>query len=238
MTQHKYNRILLKISGEGLLGGKEFGIEPERMTEIAQELVEVKQLGVQLGVVVGGGNIFRGLSGISLGIDRIAGDFIGMLATIMNSLALQTVLEKRFDVDTRVLSEVEVPQLAEPYIRRRAIRHLEKGRIVIFAGGTGKPFFTTDTAAALKAAEVSADVLLKATRVDGVFSDDPEKNPNATFYKKLPYRDVLSSNLRVMDSTAVSMCMENSIPIVVFNFSKPGNLIEVVRGKTIGTTIS
>jgi len=208
------------------------------MTEIAQELVEVKQLGVQLGVVVGGGNIFRGLSGISLGIDRIAGDFIGMLATIMNSLALQTVLEKRFDVDTRVLSEVEVPQLAEPYIRRRAIRHLEKGRIVIFAGGTGKPFFTTDTAAALKAAEVSADVLLKATRVDGVFSDDPEKNPNATFYKKLPYRDVLSSNLRVMDSTAVSMCMENSIPIVVFNFSKPGNLIEVVRGKTIGTTIS
>jgi len=189
-------------------------------------------------VVVGGGNIFRGLSGVSLGIDRITGDLIGMLATIMNSLALQTVLEKRFNVETRVLSEIEVPQLAEPYIRRRAIRHLEKGRIVIFAGGTGKPFFTTDTAAALKAAEVSADALLKGTKVDGVFSDDPEKNPNATFYKNLSYRDVLSSNLRVMDSTAVSMCMENSIPIIVFNFSEPGKLIEVVRGKSVGTIIS
>lgn len=191
-----------------------------------------------MGVVVGGGNIFRGLSGVSLGIDRITGDLIGMLATIMNSLALQTVLEKRFNVETRVLSEIEVPQLAEPYIRRRAIRHLEKGRIVIFAGGTGKPFFTTDTAAALKAAEVSADALLKGTKVDGVFSDDPEKNPNATFYKNLSYRDVLSSNLRVMDSTAVSMCMENSIPIIVFNFSEPGKLIEVVRGKSVGTIIS
>ena len=189
-------------------------------------------------MVVGGGNIFRGLSGVSLGIDRITGDLIGMLATIMNSLALQTVLEKRFNVETRVLSEIEVPQLAEPYIRRRAIRHLEKGRIVIFAGGTGKPFFTTDTAAALKAAEVSADALLKGTKVDGVFSDDPEKNPNATFYKNLSYRDVLSSNLRVMDSTAVSMCMENSIPIIVFNFSEPGKLIEVVRGKSVGTIIS
>ncbi|MCD6098233.1 UMP kinase [bacterium] len=238
MTQQKYNRILLKISGEGLLGEKEFGIEPERIAEIAEELAEVKQLGVQVGVVVGGGNIFRGLSGVSLGIDRITGDLIGMLATIMNSLALQTVLEKRFNVETRVLSEIEVPQLAEPYIRRRAIRHLEKGRIVIFAGGTGKPFFTTDTAAALKAAEVSADALLKGTKVDGVFSDDPEKNPNATFYKNLSYRDVLSSNLRVMDSTAVSMCMENSIPIIVFNFSEPGKLIEVVRGKSVGTIIS
>lgn len=232
----RYKRILLKLSGEALAGENDFGICTETLTSIAKEVKVIHDLGVEIALVIGGGNIFRGVAGTAVGMDRTSSDHMGMLATVINSLALQDVLEK-CGVYTRVMSAIEMHQLAEPYIRRRAIRHLEKSRVVIFAAGTGNPYFTTDTAASLRAMEIGADIIMKATRVDGVYSDDPEKNPNAIFYKRLDYLDVLQNNLKVMDSTAISLCMDNGLPILVFNLTKSGNLKRVIMGDDIGTFV-
>ncbi len=232
----RYKRILLKLSGEALAGENDFGICTATLTAIAKEVKVIHDLGVEIALVIGGGNIFRGVAGTALGMDRTSSDHMGMLATVINSLALQDVLEK-CGVYTRVMSAIEMHQLAEPYIRRRAVRHLEKSRVVIFAAGTGNPYFTTDTAASLRAMEIGADVIMKATRVDGVYSDDPEKNPNAIFYKRLDYLDVLKNNLKVMDSTAISLCMDNGLPILVFNLTKSGNLKRVIMGEDIGTFV-
>jgi uridylate kinase len=231
-----YKRILLKLSGEALAGDKGFGIHHETIERIAEEIKSIQALGTEVAIVVGGGNIFRGIAGTAQGMDRAASDYMGMLATVINSMALQDCLEKK-GVYTRVMSAIGMSQVAEPYIRRRAIRHLEKKRVVIFAAGTGNPFFTTDTAASLRAMEVGADIIMKATRVDGVYDSDPEINANAVMFKRLDYIEVLKNNLKVMDSTAISLCMDNSLPILVFNLNTPGNLKRVVLGEELGTFV-
>ena len=232
-----YNRILLKLSGESLQGPQGMGIHGETIQAIARELKEVHGLGVQIAIMVGGGNIFRGGRQKGFEIDRATGDYMGMLATVLNALALQDALEKE-GVFTRVLSAIEMRQVSEPFIRRRAIRHLEKGRVVIFAAGTGNPYFSTDTAAALRAMEIKADVILKATRVDGIYDADPEQVPDAHFFSAISYRDVLSQNLKVMDSTAISLCMDNGMPIVVFNMNRNGNIKRVVLGERVGSKVT
>jgi uridylate kinase len=232
-----YHRILLKLSGEALMGKQGFGVDPEVAVRIASEIHEVHGLGVQTAVVVGGGNFIRGVAASAQGIDRVVGDNMGMLATIINALALQDAIEKRGS-PTRVVTAIEVREIAEPFIRRRAIRHLEKGRVVILAGGTGNPYFSTDTAAALRAMEIKAEVILKATKVDGIYEADPKKNADAKMFDRIGYLDVLSRRLEVMDTTAISLCMDNNLPIVVFNLNVPGNLKRVILGEKIGSTVS
>ena len=232
----KYRRVLLKLSGEALMGTQGYGIDPMVISGIAQEVKRLIDQGVELALVVGGGNIFRGLAASASGMDRSTADYMGMLATVMNSLALQDGLEKA-GVVTRVLSAIEMREIAEPFIKRRAMRHLEKGRVVIFAAGTGNPFFTTDTAAALRAAEIGAEVLLKATKVDGIYDSDPKKNPNAVKFNTLTFTDALSKDLKVMDATAFSLCRENNLPIIVFDLGKAGNIEKVVHGEPIGTLV-
>lgn len=234
--QPKYRRVLLKLSGEALMGQRSSGIDPEIVRGIAEQVRDIHNLGVQIAVVIGGGNIYRGLSGAGEGVDRVTGDYMGMLATVINALALQDALEKLV-VHTRVLSALEIRQVAEPYIRRRAIRHLEKGRVVIIAAGTGNPYFTTDSAAALRAMEVKAEVILKATRVDGVYSADPLKDPKAKKFQTISYLEVLEKGLKVMDSTAISLCMDNHVPIIVFNLGVRGNIRRVVQGEKIGSLV-
>jgi uridylate kinase len=236
MAEPYYKRVLLKLSGEALGGDQGYGIDPITITTIAREVKQVVELGVQLSIVIGGGNIFRGLAASSKGMDRASADYMGMLATMINSLALQDALEK-VGVDTRVQSAIAMAEVAEPYIRRRAIRHLEKGRVVIFGAGTGNPYFTTDTAASLRAMEIGADVILKGTKVDGVYSADPHKDPNATKFETLNYLEVLKKGLQVMDATAISLCMDNSLPIIVFDVTTDGNVVRVVCGERIGTLV-
>jgi uridylate kinase len=236
MAKTKYKRVLLKISGEALCGDDSYGIDNKILGSLADEIREISRLGVELAIVIGGGNIFRGVAGSANGMDRASADYMGMLATVMNALALQDALESR-EVFTRVLSAIHMESLCEPYIRRRARRHLEKGRVVIFAAGTGNPFFTTDTAASLRAMEINADVILKATRVDGVYDRDPIKFPEARKFDQLTYLDVLKKGLKVMDSTATSLCMDNHLPIIVFNMTKKGNILRVIQGETIGTVV-
>jgi uridylate kinase len=231
-----YGRVLIKVSGQRLVGEVGFGISMHAIRETAEEIAEVQAQGVEVGVVCGGGNIIRGISAKEGGLNRVTGDYMGMLAGVMNALALQDALEK-CGTTTRVLSAIEIKQVAEQHIRRRAIRHLEKGRIVVFAGGTGNPFFTTDTGAALRAMEIGAEVLLKGTRVDGVYDSDPEKHPNARRYDRITYREFLHKNLGVMDATAISLCQDNQLPIVVFDMSTPGNMLRVIGGEAIGTTV-
>jgi len=231
-----YRRILLKLSGEVLAGGAAFGIDAERVKELAREVADVAAAGVQIGVVVGGGNIFRGVAAAALNMDRVTADHMGMLATVINSLALSDALEQ-MGIPTRVMSAIEMHQVAEPYIRRRAIRHLEKGRIVIFAAGTSNPYFSTDTAATLRALEIKADVIAKATRVDGVYDRDPLKFPEAVRYPEVSYLEVLSKGLAVMDATAVAMCRDNKLPIIVFNLNTTGNIMRMATGETVGTVI-
>ena len=233
----KYKRILLKLSGEALLGTQNFGIDSGVVEHISDEIAGIKESGIEIGIVIGGGNIYRGLSAAQQGVDRVTGDQMGMLATVINSLALQNALEMR-NIYTRVQSAIKMDEIAEPFIRRRAIRHLEKKRVVIFAAGTGSPYFTTDTAAALRAIEIKADVIIKGTKVDGVYDSDPEKNKDASMFDTLTYNDVLEKNLRVMDMTAVTLCKENDLPIQVFNMNGRGNLAKVVSGEKIGTIIS
>ncbi|HIE58769.1 MAG TPA: UMP kinase [Persephonella sp.] len=232
----KYKRILLKLSGEALMGDLDFGVDPLFIKNLAKEIKQVYELGVQIAIVIGGGNIFRGVQGKSLGLDRATADYMGMLATVMNALALQDTLEKE-DVPTRVMSAIEMRQIAEPYIRRRAIRHLEKGRIVIFAAGTGSPFFTTDTTGALRAAEIKADVLLKATKVDGIYDKDPNKYSDAKLLKEVSYLEALEKDLRVMDHTALTLCKENNLPIIVFNIKQENALKDIVEGKSVGSIV-
>ncbi|HAA02186.1 MAG TPA: UMP kinase [Syntrophobacteraceae bacterium] len=236
MAKPLYHRILLKLSGEALLGNEPYGIDSAVIEEIAEETREVHRLGVEIAVVIGGGNIFRGVSAASRGMDRATADYMGMLATVMNALALQQALDKR-GVVTRVQSAIDMKEVAEPYIRGRAIGHLEKGRVVIFAAGTGNPFFTTDTAAALRAMEISADVLLKATKVDGVYATDPEKDPGAVKYDRISYTEVLQKNLKVMDATAISLARDHNMRIVVFSLRQPGNIRKVIMGEPIGTVV-
>jgi uridylate kinase len=231
-----YKRILLKLSGEALLGKQSSGVDPEVANYIAAEIKSLADLNVQIGIVVGGGNIFRGLEASSKGMDRTSADYMGMLATVINSLALQSALEMH-GIATRVQSSIEMHEIAEPFIQRKAIRHLEKGRIVIFAGGTGNPYFTTDTAASLRAMEIKADVIMKATKVDGVYDSDPVKNKKAVMFKNIKYIDILTKNLKVMDATAISLCRDNSLPIIVFNLQKKGNIRGVICGKKIGTYV-
>jgi len=233
----RYRRILLKLSGEALLGERQYGVDPEFCAFIASQVAEVQAQGVEVGIVVGGGNIFRGLAAAARGMDRATGDYIGMLATVMNGLALQDALE-RAGVPTRVMTAIAMNEVAEPYIRRRAVRHLEKGRVTIFVAGTGNPYFTTDTAAALRAVEVGAEVLLKATRVDGVYDADPMSNPTAVRYSTLDYQDLLRDQLKVLDAAAVALCLENDLPIVVFDLNEPDNITRVARGEPVGTLIS
>jgi len=233
----KYRRILLKLSGEALAGEQGFGIDPLVISSIAGEIKEVVDLGVEVALVIGGGNIFRGLAASSKGMDRASADYMGMLATVMNSLAMQDALEKQ-DVDTRVQSAIEMQQIAEPYIRRRAVRHLEKGRVVIFSAGTGNPYFTTDTAASLRAMEINAEVIIKATKVDGVYSADPKLDSAAVKLPTLTYLDVLQRGLQVMDATATSLCMDNNLPMIIFDMTQPGNIKKVVLGENIGTIVN
>ena len=237
MSKPKYRRILLKLSGEALMGDKEFGIDQQVLKQYSQEIKSVHEQGVQIGIVIGGGNIYRGVSNSSDNIDKVTGDHMGMLATLINALALQSALEHQ-GLITRLISAIRMEVIAEPFIRRRAVRHLEKERIVIFGAGTGNPYFTTDTAAALRAVEIEADVIIKGTRVDGVFDSDPEKNPNAVKYPEISYMDVLKKNLSVMDMTAITLCRENKLPILVFNMNQPGNLKRLVMGDDIGTRVS
>ena len=232
----RYKRILLKLSGEALMGNQGFGIDPEVLQEISQEVKEVHELGAEVAVVIGGGNIFRGITATNYGVDRVTADYMGMLATVMNGLALQGAMEKE-GVITRLQTAIEMHQVAEPYIRRRAIRHLEKGRVVIFAGGNGNPFFTTDTTASLRAVEIGAEVILKATKVDGVYNTDPMLDKNAVLFPRLTYLDVLQQGLKVMDSTAISLCMDNKLPIVVFNLTVRGNIKRVLVGEELGTVV-
>ncbi len=232
----KYQRILLKLSGEALMGNRGYGIDAATVDFMAKEIRDVALMGVQISIVIGGGNIFRGVQGSLEGMERASADYMGMLATVINALALQNALEK-YDLPTRVQSAIEMQELAEPYIRRKAMRHLEKGRVVIFAAGTGNPYFTTDTAAALRAMEIGAQVILKGTKVDGVYSSDPVKDPKAKKYSELTYMEVLKKGLGVMDSTAVTLCMDNNLPIVVFNLRGKGNIRKVVEGKKVGTIV-
>jgi len=236
-TQPKYRRILLKLSGEALGGPSGIGIHPEAVQDMAHQIREVRELGVQVVVVVGGGNIFRGLSGSERGIERATGDYMGMLATVINALALQDALEK-LGVATRVQSAITMAQIAEAFIRRRAVRHLEKGRVVIFGGGTGNPYFSTDTAAALRANEIGAEVILKATKVDGIYDSDPKRNANAKRFSKITYLEALRKQLKVMDSTAFSLCMDNKMPIIVFELFRPNNLKRFVLGEKVGTLVT
>ncbi|MCH7938731.1 MAG: UMP kinase [Candidatus Marinimicrobia bacterium] len=237
MAELPYRRILLKMSGEILAGGKGFGIDADALDFLAAEVKTVVAAGLEVGLVIGGGNIFRGLSGTNTGMERVAGDYLGMAATVMNSVALQNSLEK-LGVDTRVMSALSMIQLAEPYIRRRALRHLEKGRVVICAGGTGNPYFTTDTAAVLRGIEINADLILKGTKVDGVYDADPATHPDARRFERLSYEEVIAKKLRVMDLTAITLCMENKLPLMVFDIQTPGNLLQAATGKLIGTVIS
>lgn len=237
MGNYKYKRVLLKLSGEALQGEQGYGIDPKVISEIASQIAEIVDGGIELAITVGGGNIFRGLAGAASGMDRAQADYIGMLATIMNALALQEGLE-RAGVFTRVQSAISMQEVAEPYIRRKAVRHLEKGRVVIFAGGTGNPYFTTDTTAALRACEINAEAILKATQVDGIYDSDPRTNPDAAKFDEISYMEVLSRELHVMDSTATTLCMDNDIPIIVFNLHKPGNIDRVLKGEHVGTTVS
>jgi uridylate kinase len=236
-SEPSYKRILLKLSGEALMGNEPYGVDPAVTARIAQDIAGIQLLGVQTGVVIGGGNIFRGLAASTRGMDRSTADYMGMLATVINGLALQDALEQQ-GVPTRVLTAIEMRAVAEPFIRRRAVRHLEKGRVVVFAAGTGNPYFTTDTAAALRAMEMRAEVILKATKVDGIYTADPIKHPEATKYDRVSYLQVLQERLQVMDATAISLCMDNKLPIVVFNLKEPGNIRRVVMGENIGTTVT
>jgi uridylate kinase len=236
MAQLKYKRILLKLSGESLMGEKGFGIDHNVLNFFADEVKKVHDAGVQIGIVIGGGNIYRGLSAGDQGIDRVTGDHMGMLATVINSLALQNAIEHR-GIQTRLLSALHMQEIAEPYIRRRALRHLEKGRVIILGAGTGHPYFSTDTAASLRAVEIGADAIVKGTRVDGIYDSDPEKNSSAFKFEKISYLDILKKNLRVMDLTAVSLCQENNLPLVVFNMNAPDNLLKLVLGESIGTLV-
>lgn len=236
MPTPAYERVLLKISGEALMGDQPFGIDPAVATQVAKEIGEVAAMGVQIGVVIGGGNLFRGLAASAKGMDRATADYMGMLATVINSLALQDALEK-LGVTTRVAAAIEMRAVAEPFIRRRAIRHLEKGRVVVFAAGTGNPYFTTDTAAALRAMEMKSQVIIKATKVDGIYTADPMKHPDATKYDSLTYLQVLEKGLAVMDATAISLCMDNKLPIIVFKLREAGNLRRVIMGEPVGTTV-
>jgi uridylate kinase len=233
----KYNRILLKLSGEALMGEKNYGIDSKRLEQYAQEIKRVKDLGVELAIVIGGGNIFRGVQAENAGIDRVQGDYMGMLATLINAMALQSALEQT-GLFTRLMSGIKVESVCEPFIRRRAIRHLEKGRIVIFGAGIGNPYFTTDSTAALRAIEIEADVVLKGTRVDGVYTADPEKDKSATKYSTLSFQEAYAKNLNIMDMTAFTLCQENNLPIIVFDMNKPGNLDKIVLGEDIGTLIT
>jgi uridylate kinase len=232
-----YRRIVLKLSGESFQGSQGFGIDAETVHSIAREVKEVSDLGIEMAIIVGGGNIFRGTRQKSLSIDRATGDYMGMLATVINGLALQDALEKQ-GVVTRLLSAIDMAQVAEPFIRRRAMRHLEKGRVVIFAAGTGNPYFSTDTAAALRAMEIKAHVIMKATRVDGIYDADPEKVPGAKMFERITYLDVIQKGLAVMDSTAISLCMDNRMPIIIFNMNRPGNIRRVVMGEKVGSTVT
>lgn len=232
-----YKRILLKLSGEALMGNRQYGIDPERLQEYAQEIKEITEKGVQVAIVIGGGNIFRGVAGASRGMDRVQGDHMGMLATVINGLALQSAMEDE-GIPTRLQSAVKINEVAEPFIRRKAIRHLEKGRVVIFGGGTGNPYFTTDSAAVLRAIEIHADVILKGTRVDGIYSSDPEKDTSATKFDFITFDDVLRKGLKVMDTTAFTLSQENELPIIVFDMNTKGNLMKVVSGENIGTKVN
>jgi len=236
MDGPKYSRVMLKISGEALIGKADYGIDTKVMDNIANQIKEVVLLGVEIAVVVGGGNFWRGVSASANGMDRTTADYIGMLATVMNAIGLQDALEKK-DISTRVQSSITMQEIAEPFIRRRALRHLEKKRVVIFAGGTGNPYFSTDTAAALRALEINAEILFKATKVDGVYNKDPKKYPDAKKFDELTYIEVLDKNLKILDSTATSLCMENDLPVVVFDITKSGNIKDVISGKKIGTIV-
>ena len=231
-----YKRVLLKLSGEALLGDRSYGIDPKRIAQYAKEIKSVTELGLEVAVVIGGGNIFRGVSAASNGIDRVQGDYMGMLATVINGMALQSALEEE-NVQTRLQTAIKIEAVAEPYIKRKAVRHLEKKRVVIFGGGTGNPFFTTDSAAVLRAIEINADVIFKGTRVDGVYDSDPEKNENAIQYDTISFNDVIKKNLKIMDSTAFTLSQENNLPIIVFNMNKSGNLLNLINGEKIGTSI-
>jgi uridylate kinase len=233
----RYKRILLKLSGESLMGDDNFGMDTKVISQYARDIKEITNLGVQVAVVIGGGNIYRGMNEAETGIERAHGDYMGMLATVINGMALQASLEK-IGVYTRLQSAIKMEQIAEPYIRRRAIRHLEKGRVVIFGAGTGNPYFTTDTAGSLRAIEINADVILKGTRVDGIYTADPEKDPSATKYEQISFQECLSKNLRVMDMTAFTLCMENKLPIIVFDMNRPDNLKRVVAGEQVGTIVT
>ena len=236
MSNFVFKRVLIKLSGEVLAGERGFGIDPKAIDNISGEIREIYDLGIQMALVIGGGNIFRGISGSAEGLDRASGDYMGMLATVINSLALQNILERR-GIPTRVLTAIEMPQVAEPYIRRRAIHHLEKGRVVIFAAGTGNPYFSSDTAAALRAMEIGAEAILKATKVDGVYDSDPFLNKNAQKFESLSYLDFLNKNCKVMDSTAISLCMDNSLPVLIFNLTVPNNIKRVLMGEKVGTVV-
>ncbi|MFD2564051.1 UMP kinase [Aquimarina rubra] len=233
----KYNRILLKLSGEALMGDRQYGIDPKRLAEYANEIKQITDKGVEVAIVIGGGNIFRGVAGASKGMDRVQADHMGMLATVINGLALQSALEDA-EIPTRLQSAIKINEVAEPFIKRRAIRHLEKGRVVIFGGGTGNPYFTTDSAAVLRAIEINADVILKGTRVDGIYTADPEKDSQATKFDFITFDDVLSKGLKVMDTTAFTLSQENELPIIVFDMNKTGNLLKVVSGESIGTKVN
>jgi len=233
----KYSRVLLKLSGESLMGERNFGIDPKMLEQYAKEIKKITEIGVQVAIVIGGGNIYRGMNEAETGIERAQGDYMGMLATVINGMALQAALEKE-GVNTRLQSAIKMEQVAEPYIRRRAMRHLEKGRVVIFGAGTGNPYFTTDTAGSLRAIEINADVILKGTRVDGIYTADPEKDPAAIRYEHLSFADVIGQNLKVMDMTAFTLCQENNLPIIVFDMNKGGNLLSVVTGQLVGTLVS
>ncbi len=235
-SDYKYHRVLLKLSGEALAGDLGYGIDPKVVNSLAEDIAEIVLANVQVAIVVGGGNIFRGLAGAAEGMDRAQADYIGMLATVMNSLALQDAFE-RHGIYSRVQSAITMQEVCEPFIRRRAIRHLEKGRVVILAAGTGNPYFTTDTTAALRACELDAEVLMKATKVDGIYNDDPVKNPDAIRYERISYQEVLGQGLHVMDTTATSLCMDNSIPMIVFNLTEKGNISRALRGESVGTTV-
>ena len=233
----KYKRILLKLSGEALMGERNYGIDPERLADYAKEIKNIVDKGIEVAIVIGGGNIFRGLAGASNGMDRVQGDYMGMLATIINGLALQSALEES-ELQTRLLTSIEMKQIAEPFIKRRAVRHLEKGRVVIFGGGTGNPYFTTDTAAVLRAIEINADVIIKGTRVDGIYTSDPEKDPTAIKFENITFKDVMSKDLKVMDMTAFTLSEENDLPIIVFDMNKKGNLMKVISGENVGTLVN
>ncbi len=232
----KYKRILLKLSGEALMGAKDFGIDHSRLYKYAQDIKEIQEAGIEVAIVIGGGNIFRGVQDVNGAIDRVQGDYMGMLATVINSMALQSALEGA-GVKTRLLSAIKMEQIAEPFIKRRAVRHLEKGRVVIFGAGTGNPYFTTDTAAALRAVEINAEIILKGTRVDGIYTADPEKDPNAVKYDSVTFKEVMAKGLDVMDMTAFTLCHENDLPIIVFDMNEPGNLRKVLVGQEIGTIV-